>query len=160
MEEMVLLLRYMIDDVDTPQKYTDERLASLLAAAAQFVYVENEFVQTYTISVMDGTIDPDPTEVDTRDDSFINLTVLKAACLLASSPLMKSSRKNISVRENQYQFDGRSRYESDKFVSQTFCQNYLDAKWEFTKSGGTAGYAIIGPYRSLMEHLDEYDCRR
>jgi hypothetical protein len=150
--EMVLILRHMIDDLDQPPKYTDEKLQQLVLVAAQFVQTENIFETYYTINIENFSLKPDPTKVDTRDNAFINLTLLKSACLLSSAPLIKSSGKFLRVKEGQHEFDSRGNFEGDKFASQTFCQSYKDAKWDYSTSGnGSLGDIIIGPYRSLIE---------
>src|SRR6187402_3159724 len=99
-DEAVLILRYMIDDVDDPVKYSDDRLEQLIFVAAQFVKKENIFEEDYVINVTNKTITPEPT-----DEAFTNLVVLKASCLLVSAGLMKTAKRGISVSEFQYKFD-------------------------------------------------------
>lgn len=79
--EMVPMLRNIINDVDEDNyTYTDTRLEELLVVAAQLVVVDiTNLSVTYTIDVTQFTISPDPTA--TRDNTFINFVVLKAACM-------------------------------------------------------------------------------
>jgi hypothetical protein len=149
--EMVLLLRFVIDDVDEPVKYSDDKLQQLLLVAGQFVRTEVPLSQEYIIDVENYSITPDPTVTDHRDDSFINLTVLKAGCLLSTSPLIKSSGKNLRVKETTYEYDARGTLDSSKFAVQTFCSAYQDAKWGFATTNGVIGEVIIGPYKALIQ---------
>lgn len=152
--EMVTLLRFVIDDVDEPVKYTDGRLRQLILVASQFTQSENNFPQVYTISIDNQIIKPDPTNVKVtgiRDDAFINLTILKAACLLARAGLPKANRQHMSVREGPYQFDGRGRIIGEQVIVKTWCEAYGDAQWENSMNYREPGRVIIGPYRSMME---------
>lgn len=78
--ELVLMLRLMINDMADPPTYSDTRLGQLIVMAARYVMNEVE-VGTYRINVKDLVISPDPTAEDSRNEGFINLIILKAACL-------------------------------------------------------------------------------
>ncbi len=84
MLDMTLMLRYLINDLESTPTYSDARLAQLLCVAAQYVKQDIQST-TYTIDVPASTITPDPVEV--ADDAFINLTVLRAACFIDQSTL-------------------------------------------------------------------------
>jgi len=94
---MVPMLRVLINDVGDTLTYTDERLAELLLVAAQFVYQELDFVNTYTINIPALTLSPDPTSSGTKEDAFTNLVVLKAACL-ADQGLYRSKAAVAGIR--------------------------------------------------------------
>lgn len=78
--ELILMLRYMIWDISSTD-YSDESLRNLILIASQLVNQEITFSTTYTINFGNASISPDPTATATRDNAFINLVVLKAACL-------------------------------------------------------------------------------
>ena len=80
-DEMVVMLRVMIDDLGDSPTYSDARLEQMLSLSAKYVQEEIYFVVTYTIDVSDASISPDPTLTASLDTSFTNFTVLKAACL-------------------------------------------------------------------------------
>src|ERR1044072_5255856 len=148
--ELVTIFRLMIDDDIEPFKYSDETVPQLILVGAQFAKSENIFDTDYTVSVENFILKPDPTKSDSRDDSFINLTLLRSACSLASAPLIKLKGRGLKVLEGPYQFDDRGAVEGTKLAAQSFCQAYTDAKWQFATSGGIVGEVIIGPYRSLL----------
>lgn len=77
-QEMVTMLRVLISDMDS-ECYTDARLEQLLVLSGKYVQQEISFDTTYTISVAEISISPDPTSIP--DEEFMNFTVLKAACL-------------------------------------------------------------------------------
>jgi hypothetical protein len=146
--EMVTLLRHMIDDVGDTPKYEDERLMQLLLVGAQFARQENALSGEYIIDVENLSLKPDPTAATSRDDAFINLTVLKSACLLAGSGLGKGNAVGMLVVEGPYRLDTRGAGADKQLQVKTWCQAYADAKWEnATGSGSIPGEAIIGPYR-------------
>ena len=79
-DTMVVLLRNIINDVSDTAEYSDGRLEEVLAVAAHFVIQELNFDYTYTVTVATCSISPDP---DTNGDTaFMNLVVLKAACII------------------------------------------------------------------------------
>jgi hypothetical protein len=76
-DESIPILRTILNDVGCgTTTYTDTRLEDLLLASAHMVLTQIEFPTTYTVTISDGTITPDPA----TDVAFINFIVLKAAC--------------------------------------------------------------------------------
>lgn len=76
---MVTGLRILLDDSDATS-FTDGRLLDLITSSAIMVTQEVNFTTDYTITIHPPNISPDPTQ-DTQDDAFINLVLLKAACM-------------------------------------------------------------------------------
>lgn len=77
----IIVLRVLISDLDSPPTYSDARLEQTLIISAQFVQ-EDMNIDTYTIDISGEAINPDPTETSTKDDTFFNLVVLRAACFV------------------------------------------------------------------------------
>lgn len=150
--EMPLILRHIIDDIDDPVKYNDLRLQQLLLASAQLIQSDHPFQNYYSTNIETVTISPDPT-VSPRDDPFINLTILKAACLLSGSKLLKSSFQAMYVREASYSFDSRGVFSGQQFTAKTWCDAYNEAKWQYISSNMVPGEAIIGPYRTFINRF-------
>jgi hypothetical protein len=61
------------------REFTDERLCSLLVSSAHLTLGVVDFPADYTVDIPNSGISPTPT----NDKSFVNLVVLKAACLLS-----------------------------------------------------------------------------
>lgn len=81
-ETLVIMLRAIIGDLGDTPTYSDERLETLLMVAASYVLTDLDS-SAYEINITEGTITPNPVEY--KDTTFINLTVLKAACLADQS---------------------------------------------------------------------------
>lgn len=76
---IVIMLRTLINDLDSSNyTYTDDRLEQTIAVAA--MYVNKDLDKNYIIDVNGPEITPNPYEQG--DDSFVNLVVLKAACII------------------------------------------------------------------------------
>jgi hypothetical protein len=103
--EMPLLLRNMINDVnedESKRTYSDERLQQLILLSAQLVVMDiGGFDTVYDINIEDNVIDPDPTDRDaqTRNESFVNLALIKAACIIDNSEARLASNKGIAIRD-------------------------------------------------------------
>tara|TARA_R110000824_G_scaffold211640_5_gene397564 strand:+ start:4678 stop:5175 length:498 start_codon:yes stop_codon:yes gene_type:complete len=146
--DMVTVLRYIIDDVDSPQTYTDSRLQTVIVTAAQLTKEDITFSKTYTLDLTNITISPDPTAA-TRDDGFINLVSLKAACLLAGAEFKTEAAKGINIRDGSSAIDTRGVSESRKDWRNHICNQYDQAERDYKMGNSKVGEAIVGPYRSF-----------
>ena len=77
----LIMLRTMLNDAgcDTV-RYTPQRLDDLLITSAYLLPLEVHFKSSYVVNVELRTITPNPIDQDDGDE-FINLLVLKAACM-------------------------------------------------------------------------------
>ena len=77
----LIMLRTMLNDAGCDSvRYTPQRLDDLLITSAYLLPLDINFKNTYVVDVELRTITPDPIQ-QTDGDEFINLLVLKAACL-------------------------------------------------------------------------------
>lgn len=83
--EMTIMVRTLINDNMTPYQFSDERIQQTILVAGKYVQFDVVLDHPYTIDVVNGTINPDPT-ID-GDEIFIILTSLKAACLVDQGTL-------------------------------------------------------------------------
>ena len=83
--EIPLITRVWINDLDANPTYSDARLKQVVVVAAMNVNREVSFSETYTISVVNETISPDPCLDASLDNDFTALVALKAACILDQS---------------------------------------------------------------------------
>ena len=94
--EFITLLRVLIDDLSSPQTYNDKRLTQVLAVAAQLVTNELNFPSKFRVDIQALTIEPSPVDREsTRDENFINLVCIKAACLIYRGETIKSVGQGI-----------------------------------------------------------------
>lgn len=142
----IILLRSMIADMIPPYRYADGSLQSLLASAAQLI--TTEIGSTYVIDVVQQTIDPDP--VDSLDNSFVNLMVLKAACIVDNSEARLATTRGVLLRNADKTVDLTKVSEGKLAIWKNgWCKNFDTAKIEYlTGDGSAAGMAIIGPFRA------------
>ena len=148
--EMITLLRYVINDVDaSTQEFTDDRLGNLLISAAHLTISKIDFDRDYSVNIPASGITPDPT-TGSRDNSFINLVVLKAACILAQGEYRLASNKGISLKDGPSSFDARGLIGAKKDIMESACENYQKAEYEFRLGNSNVGEAIIGPHRNSI----------
>ena len=81
--QMSTIVRYLINDVD-PSNYSfsDQRIETTLLVAAQLMLMSVDFNNVYSVNVETCTLSPDPTDAETKDDPFITLSCLRAACII------------------------------------------------------------------------------
>jgi len=145
--EMTTVFRNLINDVDSPQTYTDERLQGLIVSAAQLTTDVVDYEKDYTIDVVNNTITPDPT-ASPRDDVFFNLVLLKAACLLATGDYRSASNKAISIKDGPSTIDAKGIADHKKQVMTDWCDAYTKAVFDYRMGNSKAGEAIVGPHRA------------
>jgi hypothetical protein len=158
--EMVRLLRNLVADWGTgspagePTVYTysDNRLQEIILLSAQLVQQEVPFTDYYTSDISSMTLDPDPTLDEIRDDGFINLTLLKAACIVDNAAARLAASRGVVMRDAGKEIDLRTVSQSMLVIWQKgWCQNYQDARLEFLYTdASSAGAAIIGPFREYL----------
>lgn len=83
--ELPIIVRTLINDWADNPTYSDERIIQVLTVAAKYVQFDVVLDHQYEVDVLNNTISPDPTVVNERDEIFISLVSLKAACIIDQS---------------------------------------------------------------------------
>lgn len=83
--ELTTIVRGLINDAVEPYQFTEERIIQTILIASKYVQFDVVLDHLYDVNVTNGTITPDPTE--DKDEIFIALTSLKAACLVDQGTL-------------------------------------------------------------------------
>jgi hypothetical protein len=157
--ELTLILRHIIDDTDsTAYKYADSRLQELLHIAALLVKTEVSLGIDYTIDIDAPSITPDPTDTETRNDGYINLTVMKAACLLGTSESSTAAGQSIDIKDGQSSVGLKGIGAAKLNSAKNLCQIYADAKKSFVLGSNIPGHAIVSPFHTWYFH-NENDWR-
>ena len=146
-DEMVVMLRAVIGDMNTPYEFNDASLQQLLVSAGQLIVIDVEFPQTYVFDHANPNITPDPT-LPPRDDGFINLCVLKAACLLGYGEWRKKAREGMSVKDDVSSIDMRTVSGDTKAWAQDLCKAYEQAEMDYKLGHNIPGQAIVGPHKA------------
>ena len=157
--EMITLLRVLVDDLSSPYTYTDGRMTQVLAVAAQLVTAELNFPYDFQVNIQALTITPNPTDrAGTRDDNFINLVCIKAACLIERGESRKSVGQSIAIRDGSSSIDLRGSMDGRlKLLEKGWCAVYEDTKLEYqaSRNGAIAGAAIMTPFRVFAGFSDQ-----
>lgn len=83
--EMTIIVRTLINDLETIPTYSDARIQQVIAVASTYVQQEASLSTSYTIDVSTPALSPDPTTPTNRNEIFIALTCLKASCIIDQS---------------------------------------------------------------------------
>ena len=157
--QMSTIVRYLIDDTDSAKyKYSDKRLETTLLVAAQFITLSTDLNNEYTINVEQCALSPDPTDTDTKDNAFINLTCMKAACIMVGSEVRSESSNAISIKDGPSAIDLRGVASTLIVLYQDLCKKYDQMELDYRAGHSTVGQAILGPYspgsRMVSRNLD------
>lgn len=150
-DDMVTMLRVLVNDIDSTT-YTDDKLIQTILVAAFQVKQEATFPYEYTVSLSNQTISPDPTVAATSDESFYNLTCLKAAAITDRGSAILAARRAISVRDGSSAIDLRGPLAGWLALLKTgWNAVYEAAKNDYLLSGATiAGAMVLSPFRTYM----------
>jgi hypothetical protein len=154
--EITTIVRYLVDDVDATQTYSDGRLETTIVVAAQQVQDDLDFINVYAADIPGTGISPDPT-TPTRDNTFINLVSLKAACMIDKASYRTAIGQGIKVKDGSSSIDTTGSFGGHQFLLENGnCAEYETAKLEYKMypgegyAGGVPGEAVVGPYRTLF----------
>lgn len=153
--EMVEFLRVIILDLEDSPEFSDSRLIRILIVAAFRVNNELEFDQDFEVDIDAATITPDPTATATRNESFINLACLKAACMLDMGGAVQAAKKAGIVKDGRFATTldlSKIAEARRKLLEIGFCKVYEDAKLQY-QAGlvRVAGAAILSPFRTEVQ---------
>lgn len=158
-----VMVRYLISDVDSSNyKYSDSRVEKTIMVGAQFVSLELDFPNVYSIDIANNTISPDPTDSDTKDNSFINLVAMKTACIIVGSEMKTEAANAISIKDGPSAIDLRGVSSTLSVLYKDLCDKYMAMADDYKFTGET-GQAILGPYSPGADFIsrthNDYDFR-
>ncbi len=148
-DEMTIILRHTINDVDDPQTYTDSRLQLGLVVGAQFVNTEYDFTQRYQVNIGTLSIAPDPTTLPTPDNWFVNLTVMKTALFMLSNDLKNASLSAWIIKDIDISVDLRELAKYKQILLDEMQKYYDWAGQQYRLGVHAAGQAILTPFNVL-----------
>lgn len=141
-DEMVLILRDVIQDHAEPPVYSDERLSVAILVAGMILQNEVSFANTYTISVANQSMRPDPTKAETIDPGFITLACLRAALGLIVAEQRDLTRGGIEIQDGDNRIKLNRDSSSLKLMGDSYRKQYDQALYAY-KTGGQAGVGEI-----------------
>jgi hypothetical protein len=96
-EHLTTIVRVLINDLDCPYEFSDERMQQVIVVAAKYVQFDVNLEHLYQVNVINPNITPDPTNDD--DEIFLSLVGLKAACIFDQGTFRtKSALEGINTR--------------------------------------------------------------
>lgn len=142
---MIIMLRSLIGDLEK-EEYTDPRLKQIIVVAAQYVNSEIRFDTKYTVNIAMPSIAPDPTIAP--DDPFVNLTVLKAACMIDRGNMrIAAMSAGIEAKCGPAVLKTLQRMEGFKtLIDSGYCAAYEESKREFQFGNTRHIRAILSPF--------------
>lgn len=145
-DHLTIIVRTLINDLDTPYEFSDERIQQVLTVAAKFVQFDVNLDYPYQIDVVNSSILPDPTEL--KDDIFLSLTSLKAACVIDQGALRtKAAMEGIKASLGSANLNINGSLEGFKtIIDKGACALYdeLTAHWDVKNA--TAIQAVLSPF--------------
>ncbi len=156
--EMVRIVRHLINDVDSSNyTFSDDRLEEVVLVASQLVLREIDFDNSFTVDVDASTLSPDPTELETKDDNFINLVCLKTVCVILGSEVRSNSLNAIVLRDGPSSIDLRSITSNVYLLYKDFCEKYDHYVLQFKAGSSVAGQAVLSPYAPASYNISTFN---
>jgi hypothetical protein len=144
--EIPIIVRTLINDWSDQPVYSDERIIQVIAVAAQYVQFDVVLDHKYSVDVANPGIIPDPT-ID-RDEIFISLVSLKAACIIDQSSLRtKAAMEGIRAALGPASLSVGGSLEGIRMVLEHGpCALYEELTSHWDVSNASAIRAILSPF--------------
>lgn len=143
--EMVPIVRYLINDATAPYTYEDSRIQQTIAIAAQLTLITTSFDKDYVVDVATPSITPDPTD-ETRDDAFISLVSIQAACIILGAEVKTASQSSVRIQDGPHTIDLTGGGAITVKRWQDMCAKFDAARKQYLGGNSKNGQAVIGPY--------------
>jgi len=151
---MTTVVRHLINDVDSSSyTFSTDRVETTILVAAQLLIMNVDFNNTYDINVEASTLSPDPTDSGTKDDPFIALACLRAACIIVGSEIRKESGNAISIKDGPSAIDLRGVTSTLTVLYQDLCKKYDEALIDYRAGNSVSGQSILGPYSPGSDYV-------
>lgn len=142
--EMTRIVRYLINDIDSTT-YTDGRIEETILVAAQLLIDRLDFDKSYTVDVDTLLLSPDPTET-TKDNFFINIVSLQAACIVVGSEAKTLAAQSARIKDGPSSIDLSAAYTSVRQMYRDYCDKLEKMILDHNAGNSLAGQAVLTPY--------------
>jgi hypothetical protein len=152
--EIPIIVRTLIDDLSNTPNFSDDRLKQIICVAAKYVQFDVALEHLYSIDVSNLTISPDPTS--DRDEIFICLTSLKAACIVdQSSVRTKAALEGVRAALGPASLSVSNSLEGLKLILEKgACATYDELTSHWDVKDATAIAAVLSPFRGNQFNPD------
>jgi hypothetical protein len=146
--EVPIIIRNLINDLDSTPTYSDDRIIQLSTVAARYVIGDANFPTEYTVDIINQTISPDPSDPSSRDIDFVGLLSLKAACILDQSTFRtKAALEGIRTALGSANLSVQGNLAGYKtLLDQGPCALYEELVLDYNIGNATAVSAILSPF--------------
>lgn len=146
--EIPIIVRSLINDFGQTTEYSDERMVQIISVAARYTTIDIDFNTKYSIDVVNNNINPDPCNINTRDDDFISFVALKAACLLDQSTYRtKALTEGIKTKLGPAELDISGNLDGFKTIlSMGPCALYESLSQQYSFGNISTMRAILSPF--------------
>jgi hypothetical protein len=145
-DQITVIVRTLVNDLDSPYEFSDQRLQQVIAVAAKFVQFDVNLDYPYTIDVVNSSIIPDP--IDNKDDIFISLAALKAACIIDQGSLRtQAAMEGIKTSLGSANLSISGSLEGFKaIIDKGACALYDELTSHWDVKNATAIQAVLSPF--------------
>lgn len=146
--EVPIIIRNLINDLESTPTYSDDRIIQLATVAARYVLAEANFTTTYTVDIINQTISPDPSDPSSRDTDFVGLLSLKSACILDQSTFRtKAALEGIRTALGSANLSVQGNLSGYKTIlDQGPCALYEQLVLDHNIGNATAVSAVLSPF--------------
>lgn len=146
--EIPIIVRGLIGDISENPTYSDSRINQVAIVTSQYIVSEISLNKKYTISIIDGSISPDPSNPTTRDIDFMSFWGLKTACLIDQSSLRtRALSSGIRTSLGSASLDIDSSVDGYKLLLENGpCKVYDKLRLEYNIGNSSALQAILSPF--------------
>jgi hypothetical protein len=153
--QMGTMLRYLVNDTDANNyQFSDQRIETTLLVAAQLTMMDASFVNEYQVNVESCLLSPDPTDTETKDNDFVNLTVLKAACVMLGGQIRSEAGNAISIKDGPSAIDLRGVAGTLSTLYMDICEKYEKLKDSYKRGvASDLGESVFTPYSPGSDYV-------
>lgn len=143
---LTLIVRNLINDVNTPYEFSDSRIEQVLVVAGQYVQFDVNLTTRYEIDVINKTFNPDP--VVSKDDIFNSIVCLKAACIIDQGTFRtKAALEGISTKLGPAVLNLSGTLQGWKsIIEHGACALYDQLTEHWDVQNATAWAAVLSPF--------------
>lgn len=147
-------LRHAINDVDTPQRYTDSRLQLAWLVGASYVIQEFTLINSYAVDLIGVNIYPDPTEAGVQpgqvaDPWMQNLTTLRTAIMMVGNDLRLAANSSWSIKDVNMSVDLKDVYKANKMLLDEVKDDYERLRMTYSVGVNPSVQAVLTPINIL-----------
>lgn len=140
---MVTMLRYMVNDYNSPQIYDDNTLTVAILVNSIFVNQELNFIVSFNSDIINLTLTPDPTTLP--DYNFVNLVVLRTAVMIVMNEYKVAANSAFSFKEFHSAVDLKGVATAKKLIWEELQKLYDDKRMAYQMGIRVSGKAILSP---------------